>query len=53
VGGFLDCTADSYKDIDNEIIDLLTNVRKDGLYTAPESPVPHLMRKNDRDVYLL
>jgi hypothetical protein len=41
------------KGIRSRIRRLLTNVRDDGLYTAPESPVRKLMRELDRNVYLL
>jgi hypothetical protein len=43
----------SYESIDLNVRKLLTNVRENGLYVAPESPVTQLMRKNDRNVYLL
>jgi hypothetical protein len=46
-------SAVSHKDVYLKVMDLLKNVRGNGLYTAPESPVTHLMRKNDRNVYLL
>jgi hypothetical protein len=42
-----------HKGIRSKARKLLTNVRKNGLYAAPESPVGQLMRKNDRNVYLL
>jgi hypothetical protein len=42
-----------YKGIRSKARKLLTNVHKNGLYTAPESPIPKLMRKHDRNVYLL
>jgi hypothetical protein len=42
-----------HKGIRSRARKLLTNVRKNGLYTAPWSPVHRLMRKNDRNVDLL
>jgi hypothetical protein len=42
-----------HKGIRSRARKLLTNVRKNGLYTTLESPILQLMRKNDRNVYLL
>jgi hypothetical protein len=42
-----------HKGIRSKARKLFTNVREDGLYMAPESPVRRLMRKNDRNLYLL